>query len=86
VVLFRFLDPKDVRPELNGPSILADLETQEHLEVTPDYTKKEYWEKIDAHLTDLRDRTRAAGMGYCLLMTDRPLDSKRQTNYSLDRN
>jgi uncharacterized protein (DUF58 family) len=75
VVLFHVLDPKDVRPALNGPSILVDLETQEHIEVTPDYVKKEYREKIQAHLTDLRDRTQAAGMGYCLLMTDRPLDA-----------
>jgi uncharacterized protein (DUF58 family) len=75
VVLFHVLDPKDVRPALNGPSILVDLETQQHIEVTPDYAKKEYREKIQAHLTDLRDRTQAAGMGYCLLMTDRPLDA-----------
>jgi hypothetical protein len=45
------------------------------MEVTPDYGKKEYREKIEAHLTDLRDRTHAAGMGYNLLMTDRPLDA-----------
>jgi uncharacterized protein (DUF58 family) len=74
VVLFHVLDPKDVRPDLNGPSILVDMETKEQLEVTPDYTKKEYREKIDTHLADLRDRAQAAGMGYCLLMTDRPLD------------
>jgi uncharacterized protein (DUF58 family) len=75
VVLFHVLDPEDVRPKLNGPSILVDMETNAQLEVTPDYTKHEYREKIEAHLTDLRDRTRAAGMGYCLLMTDRPLDA-----------
>jgi uncharacterized protein (DUF58 family) len=74
VVLFHVLDPEDVRPKLNGPSLLVDLETDEQLEVTPDYTKVEYRSKVEAHLTELRDRTRAAGMGYCLLMTDRPLD------------
>ena len=74
VVLFHVLDPEDVHPKLNGPAILVDMETQQHLEVTPDYTKNEYREKIAAHLTDLRDRTQAAGMGYYLLMTDRPLD------------
>lgn len=74
VVLFHVLDPEDVRPKMSGPSILVDLETDAQLEVTPDYSKKEYREKIDAHMTDLRDRTQAAGMGYCLLMTDRPLD------------
>jgi uncharacterized protein (DUF58 family) len=75
VILFHVLDPKDVRPDLKGPAILVDLETQEHIQVTPDYAKKDYREKIQAHLTDLRDRTQAAGMGYCLLMTDKPLDA-----------
>jgi uncharacterized protein (DUF58 family) len=74
VVLFHVLDPEDVRPSLNGPSILVDMETQEQIETTPDFAKKEYRDRVDAHLTDLRDRTKAAGMGYCLLMTDRPLD------------
>src|SRR5208283_2965933 len=75
VVLFHVLDPEDVRPKMRGPSILVALETNAELEVTPDYGKKEYREKIDAHLADLRDRTQAAGMGYYLLMTDRPLDA-----------
>jgi uncharacterized protein (DUF58 family) len=75
VVLFHVLDPEDVRPKLNGPAILVDMETKHEIEVTPDYTKIEYREKIDAHLADLRDRTQAAGMGYHLLMTDRPLDA-----------
>jgi uncharacterized protein (DUF58 family) len=75
VVLFHVLDPEDVRPALNRPSILVDIETRQELEVTPDYTKKDYREKIQAHLADLRDRTLAAGMGYYLLMTDRPLDA-----------
>jgi uncharacterized protein (DUF58 family) len=75
VVLFHVLDPEDVRPQLNRPSILVDMETKAELEVTPDYTKKEYREKVEAHLADLRDRTLAAGMGYYLLMTDRPLDA-----------
>jgi uncharacterized protein (DUF58 family) len=74
VVLFHVLDPEDVRPSLDGPSILVDMETQEQLETTPDFAKKEYRDRVEAHLTDLRDRTRAAGMGYHLLMTDHPLD------------
>ena len=74
VVLFHVLDPEDVRPKLSGPSILVDLETEERLEVTPDYARKEYQDKVAAHLADLRARAQAAGLGYCLLMTDRPLD------------
>jgi uncharacterized protein (DUF58 family) len=74
VVLFHVLDPEDVRPSLDGPSILVDLETNEQLETTPDFAKKEYRAKVDAHIADLRDRAKAAGLGYCLLITDRPLD------------
>src|SRR6202140_1987933 len=48
VVLFHVLDPEDVRPRLNGPAILVDIETNQEMEVTPDYAKKEYREKIDA--------------------------------------
>jgi len=75
VVLFHVLDPEDVRPKLSGQSLLVDMETQQELKVTPDYAKKEYREKIDVHLADLRNRAQGAGMGYCLLMTDRPLDA-----------
>jgi len=74
VVLFHILDPEDVRPSLDGPSLLVDLETNEQLETTPDFAKKEYRAKVDAHISDLRDRAQAAGLGYCLLITDRPLD------------
>src|SRR5579863_7756533 len=74
VVLFHVLDPEDVRPKMSGPTIVVDLETKDELEVTPDYGKKEYREKVAAHLEDLRNRTQAAGMSYYLLITDRTLD------------
>ncbi len=74
VVLFHVLDPKEIQPNLDQPAILVDLETDERLEVTPEYAKNEYRQKMDAHIADLRDRSRAAGMDYYLLVTDRPLD------------
>jgi uncharacterized protein (DUF58 family) len=75
VVLFHILDPKEIRPELGEPAVLVDMETQEHLEVTPEYARNEYCGKMDAHIESLRDRARASGMDYFLLVTDRPLDS-----------
>ena len=74
VVLFHILDPKEIHPDLRGPSILVDLETEQRLEVIPDYIKGPYRQKMDGHLEQMRDRTRAAGMGYSLLLTDKPLD------------
>jgi uncharacterized protein (DUF58 family) len=74
VVLFHILDPKEIRPELKGPVILVDLETDRKLEVIPDYVKTQYRAKMDHHLEEMRERTQAAGMGYHLLTTDKPLD------------
>jgi hypothetical protein len=59
------------------------METAQEMEVTPDYGKKEYREKVETHLADLRGRTQAAGMGYYLLMTDRPLDAALREYLSL---
>ena len=75
VVLFHVLDPKEIRPELRGPSILVDMETEQRLEVIPEYVKGEYRRKMDAHLEQMSEKTRAAGMDYHLLVTDRPLDA-----------
>jgi uncharacterized protein (DUF58 family) len=75
VVLFHVLDPKEIRPELKGPSILVDMETEQRLEVIPEYVKGEYRRKMDAHLEQMSERTRAAGLDYHLLVTDRPLDA-----------
>jgi uncharacterized protein (DUF58 family) len=75
VILFHVLDPKEIHPDLGVPVILVDMETKEHLEVTPEYSRKEYREKMDAHLAELRERVQGAGMDYSLLVTDRPLDS-----------
>jgi uncharacterized protein (DUF58 family) len=75
VVLFHVLDPKEIRPELRGPAILVDLETEQRLEVIPDYVKGEYRRKMDRHLQQMCESTRAAGLDYHLLVTDRPLDT-----------
>ena len=74
VILFHILDPREIRPQMGAPSILIDLETEESLEVTPDYAHNDYVQKMDAHITALRDRARGSGLDYCLLVTDKPLD------------
>ena len=74
VVLFHILDPEEIRPVLNGPALLVDLETDQELEVIPEYTKTTYRAKMEAHIEQLRSRTKGAGMDYRLLVTDQPLD------------
>ena len=75
VVLFHVLDPQEIHPELRGPSVLVDLETEQRMEVIPDYIQGEYRRRMDEHLQSLRDRARAAGLDYHLLVTDKPLDA-----------
>jgi len=74
VILFHILDPQEIRPELREPSILVDLETDARLEVTPEYARTEYRQKMSAHIEALRDRAHGAGMDYHLLDTAQPLD------------
>jgi len=75
VVLFHVLDPEEIRPVLKSSSILIDLETDQKIEVVPEYTRTPYRAKIESHIERLRSRTRAAGMDYELLVTDQPLDA-----------
>jgi uncharacterized protein (DUF58 family) len=75
VVLFHLLDPEEVRPKLKGPALLLDMETEDAMEVSPDYVNREYREKIDAHMEALRDESKKSGVDYFLVKTDRPLDA-----------
>lgn len=75
VVLFHILDPQEIRPVFKRSALLVDVETEQRLEVVPEYAKTSYREKVDAHIEQLRSRSQAAGMDYQLLVTDQPLDT-----------
>ena len=74
VILFHILDPQELRPLLRSPSILVDLETEQRIEVIPEYTKTSYRAKIDGHVKALADLSQRAGLDYFMLDTSRPLD------------
>jgi uncharacterized protein (DUF58 family) len=83
VVLFHILDPEEIRPVLKSSAILVDLETDQKMEVIPEYAKTSYRARIDAHIERLRSRAHAAGMDYELLVTDRPLDAALRSYLAL---
>lgn len=83
VVLFHILDPDEIRPALKTSSILIDLETDQKIEVVPEYARTGYRARIDAHIEMLRTRTRAAGMDYQLLVTNQPLDTALRSYLAL---
>jgi hypothetical protein len=74
LILFHVLDPQEIRPKFKEPSLLVDMETEDAIEVSPEYAKEEYGAKIDAHIAALKTKSAAAGIDYQLLPTDRPLD------------
>ena len=74
LILFHVLDPEEIRPQLKEPLLLVDMETQDALEVSPEYTREEYAPKIDAHIDALSKKAAASNIDYFLLRTDRPLD------------
>jgi uncharacterized protein (DUF58 family) len=74
VILFHILDPREVRPATKRSALLIDLETNQKIEVVPEYMKTAYRAKIDAHIEQLRSLAREAGMDYQLLVTSQPLD------------
>jgi len=75
MILFHVLDPEEIRPKLRHPVLMQDLETGDAMEVSPDFTAREYGPKIDAHIEDLKSRAKAAGLDYFLIDTSRPLDA-----------
>ena len=74
LILFHVLDPQEIRPKLKEPMLLVDMETQDALEVSPEYAREEYTPRIDAHIDALAKKAAASNIDYFLLRTDRPLD------------
>jgi uncharacterized protein (DUF58 family) len=74
LILFHVLDPAEIAPNFRRPTLLVDMESEDSMDVTPEYSQTEYRVKIDSHIQDLKTRATRAGMEYFLLDTSRPLD------------
>ena len=75
VIMFHVLDPQEIQPKFREPVLLVDMENAaSSLEVSPEYARHEYREKIDAHIQALHHQSRGAGLDYFLMNTARPLD------------
>ncbi len=74
VILFHVLDPREIAPKFKEQLLLVDLETKSSMEVSPDYARNEYRQKIDAHVEQLRSKSKSAGLDYFMMDTGRPLD------------
>lgn len=75
VVMFHLLDPQEIAPKFRDPVLLLDVEDNVAMEVTPDYAKTEYRQKIDQHLKGLREEAARSGLEYVFMDTSKPLDT-----------
>jgi uncharacterized protein (DUF58 family) len=86
VILFHVLDPQELKPKFREPVLLVDMEdAARSLEVSPEYAKNEYRQKIDAHIETLSSKARGAGLDYFLMDTARPLDEGLREYLSVRR-
>jgi uncharacterized protein (DUF58 family) len=75
LILFHVLDPQEIRPSIRDSALMVDMESGEDIEVTPEYLKTEYRQKIDAHIDAMKSKAQGAGMDYFLIDTSQPLDA-----------
>ncbi|SPE37162.1 conserved hypothetical protein [Candidatus Sulfopaludibacter sp. SbA3] len=86
VILFHVLDPQEIKPKFREPVLLLDMENETHsMEVSPEYAKHEYRQKIDAHIEALSSKARGSGLDYFLMDTGRPLDEGLREYLSVRR-
>jgi uncharacterized protein (DUF58 family) len=83
LILFHLLDREELRPRIQDPVLLVDMETEDAFEVSPEYARSEYPARIEEHLQNLRSESQKAGLEYFFLPTDRPLDSALREYFAL---
>ncbi len=83
VIMFHLLDPEELHPKFREPVVLIDMETQDSLEVSPDYANTEYKQKIDAHIEKLGSKARGAGLDYHVVNTSQPLDESMRQYFKI---
>jgi uncharacterized protein (DUF58 family) len=83
VVLFHVLDPLEIKPDFDEPVLLVDMETDDAMEVSPDYARSEYGPKMQKHIESLKEQSRSSGLEYFPLLTDVPLDGAMREYFTL---
>jgi uncharacterized protein (DUF58 family) len=83
VILFHLLDPEELKPRFKQPVLLIDMETNDSLEVSPEYARTQYQTKISDHIEALRRESQREGLDYFLIKTDQPLDAALREYFNM---
>nr|PZN69390.1 MAG: DUF58 domain-containing protein [Pseudomonadota bacterium] len=74
VMIFQVLDRMELDPKWEESVLLEDVESGRQIEVSPDYMRTTYRERIRAHLDRMRKVAAKNRADHVLLVTDEPLD------------
>jgi uncharacterized protein (DUF58 family) len=74
VLLFQVLDPAELKFDFAKASLFLDVESERDLYIDPHVARKEYLQKLQAHLAAVRQTCEHLGATYHLLSTDTPLE------------
>jgi hypothetical protein len=73
-MIFQVLDRAELTPEFDESVLLEDVESGQQVEVSPDYLRTTYRERIQAHLARVKEVAARSRADHVLLVTDEPLD------------
>lgn len=74
IMIFQVLDRTELDPQWEESVLLEDVETGRQVEVSPDYMRTTYRERINEHLDKMRKVAKKSRADHVLLVTDEPLD------------
>jgi uncharacterized protein (DUF58 family) len=74
IMILQVLDRAELEPAWQQSVLLRDVESGQSLEVSPDYLRTTYRERVQAHLAAVRKAAAGSGADHVLLVTDEPLD------------
>lgn len=74
VLFCQVLDEAELHPDYQDSVLLEDAENGAIVEVSPEFMREEYVERITAHNNSVEESARRAGCDYVLLNSREPLD------------
>lgn len=74
LVLFQILDPEELTPDIQNSTLFEDAESGASVEVSPEFMRREYPERIAAHIASIKEVAATMRADHVLLNSAKPLD------------
>jgi hypothetical protein len=84
IILFQLLDPGELKLDFSEATLLEDIETGNAVEISKQFIRDHYPERVQAHIRSLRDAAASIGADHVLVNTSEPLDQALR-NYLMFR-